>query len=60
MVPNSRTPFRHRLHNPLQRQLQVVISFQLEVTPTRGFSQSSSPVPAARSMPRAAARSMRP
>ena len=62
MVPNSRgkpppacTPFLTALASRSRDRLQGVISFQLDATPIWGFSQSSSPMPTARSMPRAAA-----
>ena len=59
MVPNSSgkppaacTPSLTALASRSSDRLQGVISFQLEATPTCGFSQSSSPIPTARSMPR--------
>ena len=64
IVPNSSgyppaacTPFLTALASRSSDRLQGVISFQLEATPIWGLSKSSSPIPTARSMPRAAARS---
>jgi hypothetical protein len=61
MVPNSSgkppaacTPSLTALASRSSERLHGVISFQLDATPTWGFSQSSSPMPTARSMPRAA------
>ena len=62
IVPNSSgnpppacTPFFTALASRSSDRLQGVISFQLDATPICGFSQSSSPMPTARSIPRAAA-----
>src|SRR3954464_8377491 len=62
MVPNSRgkpppacTPFLTAFANRSSERLQGVISFQLDATPICGLAKSSSPMPTARSMPRAAA-----
>src|SRR3954454_2193736 len=62
MVPNSRgkpppacTPFFTAFANRSSERLQGVISFQLDATPICGLAKSSSPMPTARSMPRAAA-----
>ena len=59
IVPNSMgkpcaawTPSLTALARRSSERLQGVISFQLEATPIWGFSQSSSPMPTARSMPR--------
>lgn len=64
MVPNSSgkpppacTPSFDAFARRSRDRLQGVISFQDEATPICGFSQSSSPMPTARSIPRAAARS---
>src|SRR4051794_18182170 len=64
MVPNSsgkpsapRTPTFACFASRSSDRLQGVISFQLLATPICGLCQSSSPIPTARSMPRAAARS---
>ena len=64
MVPNSsgkpsapRTPSLARLASRASDRLQGVISFHDDATPICGLRQSSSPMPTARSMPRAAARS---
>ena len=61
IVPNSSgyppaacTPFFTALASRSSERLQGVISFQLDATPICGFSQSSSPMPTARSIPRAA------
>jgi hypothetical protein len=60
MVPNSSgkppaacTPSLARLASRSRERLQGVISFHDEATPICGFSQSSSPMPDARSMARA-------
>ena len=65
IVPNSkgkpsapRTPSLARLASRASDRLHGVISFQDEAMPICGLRQSSSPMPTARSMPRAAARSM--
>src|SRR3954451_18707512 len=64
IVPNSigkpsapRTPTLARLASLASDRLHGVISFQDEAMPTCGLRQSSSPMPTARSIPRAAARS---
>ena len=64
MVVNSRgnppaasTPCLDRLARRSSGRLQGVTSFQEEATPTWGLAQSSSPMPTARSMARAGARS---
>src|SRR3954469_23852093 len=64
IVPNSsgkpsapRTPILAFLASRSRERLHGVISFQDEATPICGLRQSSSPMPTARSMPRAAARS---
>ena len=64
MVPNSsgkpsapRTPTLAFFASRLSDRLHGVISFHDEATPICGLRQSSSPMPTARSMPRAAARS---
>src|SRR3954465_10482024 len=64
MVPNSSgyppaacTPSFTALASRSSGRLQGVISFQLLATPIWGLAKSSSPMPTARSMPRAAARS---
>src|SRR3954471_15561831 len=61
MVPNSRgyppaawTPFLTALASRSSGRLQGVISFQLDATPICGLAKSSSPMPTARSIPRAA------
>src|SRR6478735_12644227 len=61
MVPNSSgyppaacTPSLTALASRSRDRLQGVISFQDEATPTCGLAKSSSPMPTARSMPRAA------
>ena len=58
MVPNSNgkppasnTPSRTALASRLSDRLQGVISFQDDATPTCDLTQSSSPMPTARSMP---------
>ena len=65
MVPNCIgqpcawcTPCFAALARRSSERLQGVTSFQLEAIPICGFSQSSSPIPTARSIPRAAARSI--
>ena len=65
IVPNSsgkpsapRTPIFACLASRLSDRLHGVISFHDDATPICGLRQSSSPMPTARSMPRAAARSM--
>src|SRR5688572_4010854 len=62
IVPNSSgnppaawTPLLAALASRSSDRLHGVISFQEDATPICGFSQSSSPMPTARSMPRAAA-----
>ena len=62
MVPNSSgyppaacTPFFTALASRSSERLQGVISFQLEATPIWGLAKSSSCMPTARSIPRAAA-----
>ncbi len=62
IVPNSSgyppaacTPFFTAFASRSRERLHGVISFQLDATPICGFAQSSSPMPTARSMPRAAA-----
>src|SRR3954463_7122220 len=64
IVPNSsgkpsapRTPILAFLARRSRDRLQGVISFHDDATPICGLRQSSSPMPTARSMPRAAARS---
>jgi len=64
IVPNSsgnasapRTPIFAFLASRSSDRLQGVISFQDDATPICGLRQSSSPMPTARSIPRAAARS---
>jgi hypothetical protein len=59
MVPNSSgyppaacTPSLTALASRSSDRLHGVISFQLDATPICGLSQSSSPMPTARSMPR--------
>ena len=62
IVPNSKREAAARRARRSSRpwragrgeRLQGVISFQLDATPICGFSQSSSPMPTARSIPRAA------
>ena len=61
MVPNSSgyppaacTPFFTAFASRSSDRLQGVISFQDEATPICGLAKSSSPMPTARSMPRAA------
>ena len=61
IVPNSSgkppaacTPFFTAFASRSSDRLHGVISFQLDATPIWGFTQSSSPMPTARSMPRAA------
>src|SRR3954451_1580935 len=61
MVPNSIgypppacTPSLTAFASRSSDRLHGVISFQLDATPIWGFSQSSSPIPTARSIPRAA------
>ena len=65
IVPNSsgnpsaaRTPTLACLASRSSDRLHGVISFQDEATPICGLRQSSSPMPTARSMPRAPARSI--
>src|SRR5919107_2361626 len=62
IVPNSSgyppaawTPFLTALASRSSDRLHGVISFQEDATPICGFAKSSSPMPTARSMPRAAA-----
>jgi hypothetical protein len=62
IVPNSSgnppaawTPLLAALASRSSDRLHGVISFQEDATPICGFTQSSSPMPTARSMPRAAA-----
>lgn len=64
IVPNSSgyppaacTPSFDAFARRSSDRLHGVISFHDEATPICGFSQSSSPMPTARSMPRAAVRS---
>src|SRR4051794_31567906 len=64
IVPNSSgyppaacTPSLTALASRSSGRLQGVISFQLLATPICGLAKSSSPIPTARSIPRAAARS---
>jgi len=47
-------PVLGRLGQPVKDRLQGVISFQELATPIWGLAKSSSPIPTARSMPRAA------
>ena len=61
MVPNSSgyppaacTPFFTAFASRSSERLQGVISFQEDATPICGFAKSSSPMPTARSIPRAA------
>src|SRR6188474_573536 len=61
MVPNSSgyppaacTPFLTAFANRSSDRLQGVISFHEDATPIWGLTQSSSPMPTARSIPRAA------
>ena len=65
IVPNSigqpfawRTPTFTASARRSRDKLQGVTSFQEEATPICGFTQSSSPIPTARSIPRAGARSI--
>ena len=51
--PAARTPSLARLASRSSDRLHGVISFQDEATPICGLAQSSSPMPTARSMPRA-------
>src|SRR3954451_14050637 len=53
--PAARTPSLARLASRSRERLHGVISFQDEATPICGLSQSSSPMPTARSMARAGA-----
>src|SRR3954447_12141675 len=55
--PAACTPFFTALASRSSERLQGVISFQLDATPICGLAKSSSPIPTARSIPRAAARS---
>ena len=62
MVPNfigkppaSKTPSLTALDSRSSERLQGVISFHDEATPIWGLAKSSSPIPTARSIPRAAA-----
>ncbi len=64
MVPNSigyppasKTPSLAAFASRSSERLHGVISFHDEATPICGFAKSSSPIPTARNMPRAAARS---
>ena len=64
MVPNcigkppaSSTPFFDALARRSSERLHGVISFHEDAMPICGFTQSSSPIPTARSIPRAGARS---
>src|SRR4051812_2729072 len=61
MVPNSSgypppacTPFLTALASRSRERLQGVISFHEDATPICGLAKSSSPIPTARSIPRAA------
>ncbi len=61
IVPNSSgyppaacTPSLTAFASRSSDRLHGVISFQLDATPICGFTQSSSPIPTARSMPRLA------
>ena len=65
MVPNcigkppaSMTPLRDAFARRSNERLHGVISFQEDAIPICGLTQSSSPIPTARNMPRAGARSM--
>ena len=55
--PASITPLRDAFAKRSSERLQGVISFQDEAIPICGLTQSSSPIPTARNMPRAGARS---
>ena len=64
MVPNcigkppaSRIPLRDAFAKRSSERLQGVISFHEDATPICGLTQSSSPIPTARSIPRAGERS---
>ena len=55
--PASITPFLEAFAKRSSDKLQGVISFHEETIPICGLTQSSSPIPTARNMPRAGARS---
>ena len=55
--PASITPWREALAKRSRERLHGVISFHDETIPICGLTQSSSPIPTARSIPRAGARS---